>query len=251
MQLPQNTKPALIIGNGPSVDKIDPRTLSQFTTYGCNHIVRKFEHWGQNTDHVLITDSRRLPEIGSAYQNQPTSLWIGDERYRTPPQPYIRRIAGRDFNPIHQLFKPRFRKVRLFSRIPCPNFFRAFVFDKSRFSFDPVEGFNFGQSVTLSAIQLAIAHGHKIICLTGMETSYNTPKDYFAGMTSSISFVNDVFIANPRRWMEPLLVLLQIQAEPLGVSLIDCTPGGSLKFVAKGELTDSGCGYTIKEHRLS
>jgi hypothetical protein len=46
--------------------------------------------------------------------------------------------------------------------------------------------------------------------------------------------VNHLFVKNPRLFMEPLLVTLQIHLEELGVELLDCTPGGKLRFINKG-----------------
>ncbi len=242
---------ALIIGNGPSVDRLDPALLGHFTTYGCNHIYKKFPDWGRPTDHVLISDSRRLPEIGDAYRNYSGQLWIGDERYSDPPAKYIRKLVQRDFHPLRQLMKRRYTKLPPLRRVQWPQLFSGLVFDKGLFTFDLKTGFNFGQSVTISAIQLAVMHGHKVVCLTGMETSYSVPKDYFSGMESSISYVNDVFIANPRRWMEPYLVILQIHLEAIGVTLLDCTPNGKLKFISKGHFLQASPWFEKVEHRLS
>jgi hypothetical protein len=53
-----------------------------------------------------------------------------------------------------------------------------------------------------------------------------------------VQYVNNTFIENPRLWMEPILVNLQICLEDRNVKLIDCTPGGKLRFIDKGTLEE-------------
>ena len=76
-------KPALIIGNGPFVDKVDPKLLDNFETYGCNSVYLKFAKWGRSTDNVILTDSIRLKEAGHQYKDYKGSLYVGEQRYIT------------------------------------------------------------------------------------------------------------------------------------------------------------------------
>lgn len=230
------TDTALVIGNGPSVDRLDPTVFDHVTTYGCNHLGRKFAVWGRSTDHIVITDSNRIAEIRDAYLDFPGSLWVGHQQYMRAPYGWIRRHLGRDFQPLRQLPRKGFPARWPFDRLPWPKQLQPLVFDKLRFSFDWQEGLNFGYSVTISAIQIAVLNGARRVLLTGVDTSYETPKAYFSGMADQIQYVNQTFIKNPRLFMEPVLVNLQICLETLGVELVDCTPGGRLKFIAKGEL---------------
>lgn len=224
---------ALIIGNGPSVDLLDPALLDQFTTFGCNHIYKKFPDWKRPTDNVLITDSHRLEEIRDAYANYPGKLYVGHERYAHPPAARIRSLLGREFVPLRQITKPLASRIPFAESIGWPPSFCGMMFDRARYTFDLEQGLNFGCSVVFSAIQVAVIQGFRTILLTGVDTSYTKPVDYFAGMTGNISYVNHVFIKNPRLYMEPLMVILQIYLEELGVELFDCTPGGKLRFINK------------------
>lgn len=238
-------KPALIIGNGPSVDQLDPGILAHFTTFGCNHISKKFPAWGRPTDHVVITDSNRIAEIGDSYKDFKGGLYIGDERYAYPPVRRIRRIIGRDFVPLRQLKKETLERVSILDHIRWHKLLYMTVFHKGRLTFDLNRGLNFGYSVVTSAIQLAVIQGHKTILLTGVDSSYRVAKDYFAGAEASISFVNHDFIKNPRVFMEPVLVLIQVYLEQMGVSLIDCTPGGKLRFITKGNFVTSSPHFEV------
>jgi len=230
-------KPALIIGNGPSVDQLDPMLFDHFTTYGCNHIFNKFQTWGRGTDHVVITDSNRIREIGSAYKDYQGGLFIGDERYVYPPVSKIRSIVGRDFTPLRQLKKETLDKVSILDGVKFHKILYTSIFHKLRFTFDLEKGLNFGYSVVTSAIQIAAIRGHKTILLTGVDSSYSKEKDYFNGAEGKIDYVNHSFIKNPRLFMEPILALVQVYLEEMGIQLIDCTPSGKLKFVTKGEFS--------------
>ena len=232
-------KPALIIGNGPSVDQLDPDLLPRFTTYGCNHISKKFPAWGRPTDNIVITDSNRIAEIGDSYKDFKGGLYIGDERYAYPPVRKIRKIIRRDFVPLRLLIKDTLERVSFLDHVRWPKLIYSTVFHKGRLTFDLNRGLNFGYSVVTSAIQIAVIQGHKTILLTGVDSSYRVAKDYFVGAEASITYVNDDFIKNPRVFMEPVLVLLQVYLEPLGINLIDCTPGGKLRFITKGRFIAS------------
>jgi hypothetical protein len=236
---PAPARPALIIGNGPSVDHLPLDLFDHVTTYGCNHIGRKFAQWGRPTDHIVITDSNRIAEIGRTYADFRGGLFVGDDRYAFPPVRRIRNILGRDFVPLRQLKKQTLERFRFLDRVRWSPLLYSTIFHKGRFTFDLNQGLNFGYSVVTSAIQLAVIHGHKTILLTGVDSSYKGDKDYFTGMADRISYVNKDFTSNPRVFMEPILTLLQVYLEPLEIALIDCTPGGKLRFIPKGRFLNS------------
>jgi hypothetical protein len=232
------SRTALILGNGPSVDQLDPALLGRIYSFGSNHIYTQFQRWGRAVDAVVITDHNRIVEIGHAYQDFPGKLYVGDERYIDPPVAQIRRVIGREFVPLRQLAKAPLRKAWIPRGIPVPRPLLGTVFDKYRMSFDSTLGYNFGFSVVISAIQIAAIEGFTRILLTGVDASYPQAKSYATGIAEKIGFVNRHFIANPRVQMEPFLVMAQIYLEERGVDLIDCTPGGKLRFISKGNLTD-------------
>jgi hypothetical protein len=230
---------ALVIGNGPSVDQLDPALFDHLTTFGCNHIGKQFKTWGRETDNVVITDSNRLEEIKDAYKDYKGGLFVGDQRYAIAPFRKIRALLGRDFTPLRQLKKKTLEKVPLIDSLPFPKLAYSTVFAKDRFTFNYDDGINFGYSVVISAIQIAAIQGFKTILLTGVDSNYRKPVDYFGTAQGEINFVNYDFIAAPRLFMEPLLVLLQIYFEKMGVELLDCTPGGKLRFIGKARFTNT------------
>ncbi len=231
-------RPALIIGNGPSVDRIAPQALKAFETFGTNHIYKKFDAWGHSTDHVVITDSNRLAEISDNYRVFPGTLHVGHQCRHAVRYARTRRLLGRDFVPIRQLLKAKLERLPLKNHWYVPPCLHPVVFDKSRFSFSQEKGLNFGYSVVIGAIQLAVSLGHRRIYLAGVDASYPHPRSYFESAKNEVQYVNQTFVSNPRLWMEPWLVGLQIEFETRGVELFDATPNGKLRFIPKTTLED-------------
>ena len=231
-------KPALIIGSGPSVDKIQPELLDHFVTFGCNSIYKKFPSWGRSVDNVVITDSNRLREIRNAYRDFTGGLFVGDQRYIIPPYKKYKNLLGRDFTPLRQLANsgPPLRKI--WHRLPLPIPARRLLINKWEVCFDLQRGINFGRSVSLPAAQLAAIQGFKTILLTGIDARYDSPKSYFSGVANDINYVNSAFTTDPRLKMEPFFVMLQLTFERLGIRFVDCTPEGALRFIEKGDLKD-------------
>ncbi|WP_010583542.1 hypothetical protein [Schlesneria paludicola] len=229
---------ALVMGNGPSIDKLEPAWLDSVYSFGSNHIYKKFDAWGRATDAVVITDMQRIREIGKAYQNYPGQLYVGNERRIVPNSSTLRRILGRDFIPLKQLPKPMVARWGIFNWFNYGPRMQQVIFDKTRYPLTYEKGLNFGYSVITAATQIAAIEGFRRILMTGVDANYPTPKSYFAGAETSINYVNQTFIESPRLWMEPILVGLQICLESAGVELIDCTPGGKLRFITKGNFAD-------------
>jgi hypothetical protein len=236
---------ALVLGNGPSIDQFNPALLDCLTSYGCNHIGRIFLKWGRKTDNVVITDSNRIDEIAALYEHYHGGLYVGHQSYAYPPVRRLRKLLKRDFVPLRQLKKQTLERYHFLDNIRWHKLLYTTVFHKHLYTFDFSKGLNFGYSVVLSAIQVAVINGAKTVLLTGVDSSYKTGHDYFSGMSANVEFINRDFIANPRVFMEPLLVLMQVYLEALGVTLIDCTPGGKLRYINKGHLLDIAPFYAM------
>jgi hypothetical protein len=221
----------LIIGNGPSIERIKPEIFENYDlVIGCNHIYKMFDKWNYQTDIIIITDHNRIKETGKSLVNYKGELYIGDERYHKPPVKKIRKILNREFIPIKQRLKTRFQNI-LFRNLKYHRFLYNIIFDKENFAFTEGEDFNFGHSVIISAIQLAIIKGSKEIHLHGVDSDYSKP--YALEIAVEAQYKNPTFMSNPRLKMEPILVTLQIQMESLNICLFDITPNGKLKYISK------------------
>lgn len=239
---------AILLGNGPSVDKFDSRLCEVTDVYGTNFIGVKFSTWPSLPRGVFVTDSSRLGEIGLLYKNFQGDLMIGDERRIVPSQKYTRETLGRDFIPLRQIATPFARRFPMFAKLTIKRrILRDLVFDRSRYSFREDIGFNFGNSVIIGGLQYLVSKGYKKILLSGVDSKYRNSKDYLQGGAERVTWVWHDFVANPRLYMEPHLVAIQIMAEAIGVEIIDCTPDGALRFIKKGNFFNSSPWYTAQE----
>jgi hypothetical protein len=225
---------AVIFGNGPSLDQFNPRWLDHAYTFGTNSIFRKFKEWGRETDAVVIVDGNRLDEIGDAYRTYSGKLYIGHHRYFRPPLNPTRRLVGRDFIPLTQLYWADRRMAGLLTRSRIKNAFNGYLLNQSEMSFDLSRGFVFSASVIIPTIQLAASLGFKRILLTGVDASYTPGSTHAEGIQASKLEPYRLFGFDFRAELEPLLVKLQICFERTGVELVDCTPNGKLRFIQKG-----------------
>jgi len=244
-------KTAILLGNGPSVDHFDPTLCGKVDVFGTNFIGVKFPTWGCTTKAVVITDGSRIDEIGKLYQHSPVDLYVGDQRW-VEPGPEVRSILGRPFQPLRQLSRsklPGFGLLRKFKH--TRGLMRDLMFLRGQYSFDREAGFNFGNSVIIASIQLLISLGYERILLSGVDSRYRTSKDYLQGIAEKTKWVWDDFVKNPRLFMEPHLVSLQILAEAVDAEIIDCTPNGALQFIGKGRFLTTEPFYESVPHSLS
>lgn len=247
----ETKKTAILLGNGPSVDSFDPGLCRSVDVFGTNFIGVKFDQWGVTTKGVVITDASRIAEIGTLYRGRPIDLYVGDQRC-VEPGPEVSTILGRSFEPLRQLSRTKlpgfaFLKGRKHTR----GIMRDLMFLRAQYSFDKGVGFNFGNSVIIASIQLLVSKGYRRILLSGVDSRYRTSKDYLQGVAEKTTWVWDDFVKNPRLFMEPHLVSLQILAEAVGAEIIDCTPNGALQFIRKGRLVAREPFFESVPHALS
>lgn len=233
-----NRDTALIIGNGPSVDKMDPAILDRVYAYGANQIYMKFPAWGRKTDAIVITDPTRLREIGTDLTDYEGKLFVGDGRYVSPQLAETKAILGRDFIPLRQLTRKDLRFRKALTSLRLKRYWKQYVLNTEEMSFNFDKGFRFGGSVVITMIQMAAAEGFKKILLTGVDASFKPQSEYFGGIQKQALHPQRDMPYNIRMTLEPAFVLLQVYFEDMGIELIDCTPGGALRFIPKGRLED-------------
>jgi hypothetical protein len=252
------TDTALVIGNGPSLDSIDPACFDRFTTFGTNRVHVLFPKWQRECDNIVITDNARIREIGDSYRNYRGQMFVGDSHYIYPRVSELRRILGRDFTPLKQLIieRPRQRWLSRLDRWPA---ITRMVRNRKTVSFNFERGFNFGGTVGGTAVQIAVALGFKRVLLVGMDAGSLNGKTHLAGLphfpaefqrqlrdrryedpelVNRFSTASEWRSSNIRLKLEPFFALLQVAMEEVGCELIDCTVGGKLKFISKGKVED-------------
>ena len=207
----QRKHTVVVLGNGPSVDAFDPRILDFCRVIGTNSIFRKFETWKAVCQDAVITDAYRLKEIADSYAAFPkVCLHVGNHRAILPSKSVTRALVGRDFVPIRQYARRTFRG-KLFEFIQWPDRLRPLIFNKLLYPLDPELGFNFGQSVVMSAIAIAAQESPGKILLSGVDARYDGPQNYFGGV--KVEYVNTDFVNDPRTFMEPFMAMARVSLE--------------------------------------
>lgn len=252
------TDTALVLGNGPSLDEIDPACFEHFATFGTNRVYVMFPKWQRECDNIVITDHARIREIGNSYRHYRGQMFVGCSHNVYPRVGQLQRILDRDFTPLKQLVTDR-RRQRVLSRLDRWPAITRMVRERKSVSFDFERGFNFGGTVAATAVQIAVALGFKRILLAGMDAGSVNGRSHLAGLPHfppefqqqlrDRRYENQRIVAdfskrsqwrssNIRLKLEPFFVLLQVALEDLGCELIDCTVNGKLRFISKGRLED-------------
>lgn len=142
-------KRAFIVGNGPSLNRIDMRLLKDEITFGSNRVHIGFERWGFNFNYWGIIDRLQIEENV-------------DEWERNIPLKTVK------FFPFE--YVPLLR----FDENQCPiNFIYNYAnsLEDPRFDNDP-DNIYLGYSVTHALMQIAIIMGCNPVILIGMDHNY-------------------------------------------------------------------------------
>lgn len=250
------TDTALVLGNGPSLDTLDPACFDSVTTFGTNRVYVMFPKWQRECDNVVITDHARILEVRDRYRDYGGQMFVGHSRSIRPRVPELRRMLGRDFTPLKQMVTDRPRKQWL-SRLDRWPAITRMVRERQSVSFDFDIGFNFGGTVVGTSAQIAVAIGFKRILFAGVDAGGSAGKTHcgdlpvhppefkqqlqirrYESQGLNTKFSDGSRASDIRLKLEPFLVLLQLALEETDCELIDCTPNGRLRFISKGRLED-------------
>lgn len=225
----------LVLGNGPSLDKVERSHLDACVSIGTNNAWRIAPRIGRYTDLLLITDRNRVLEFQRAAPDLDSLVFIGDHDDVVPSVRRYRSLHDRGAFCLRQLVIPSLRRSLVLLNVAKLNRrILSRVVEKKTPSFEPLDGFNFGYSVVVPAIQVAVALGASRVLLCGVDAT-SSQKSYFANMPTNVR-VDPTFLQNPRLTMEPHLALLRAALDPLNIPLLDCSPGGALTSLQKAEL---------------
>ena len=214
----------LVLGNGPSLNKLPEYDLSDFCIVACNNAWRVSSKWNKNPDFIFITDRNRAQEIVRETELLSGQIVIGDHDAVTPSVERYRALVDSGALCIRQKLIPYFQnKSLVVSIISSNNRLFSRIVDKKYPSFDPELGYNFGYSVIIPAIQFSVTMGAKRIILMGVDAS-SSAGAYFEGMPESLRR-DEEFLKNPRLTIEPGLAMLRAALDPLGVDLLDASAG--------------------------
>ena len=212
-----------VVGNGPSLNKIDLTLLKSEYSFGVNLIFYKTQEMGYTPTFYTVEDSNiindRVDEIN---------------RYEC------------DYMFLPARFRSRFKsgKNRIFINQDYSFYNQASLyFEVPRFSQDCAAEVFCGQSVTILNLQLAYYFGFTEVYLIGMDFDYVIPDSALVNGAVIESTEEDVnhfhadYFGEGRKWHDPLLHnvlksyrLAKLMYEMDGRRIFNATKGGKLEL---------------------
>ena len=220
-----------IVGNGPSLNKLDLSLLKDEVSIGVNGIFYKTEETGFSPTYYVVEDSSVMKEN-------------------------IRRII--DVKARLKFFPSTYNKLHPLE--DNVNFFvmnRGYYEPKSpnycvpRFSTDFAECAFVGQSVTYINLQLAFYLGFTEIYLIGMDFSYQIPGEFkkqgdiITSTGDDPNHFHPKYFGEGKTWKDPKLErvlanygMAKLAYESVGRKVINATAGGNLNLFERAEYRD-------------
>lgn len=214
-----------VIGNGPSLNKLDMGKLKNEITFGANRCFLGFEKWGFNVKYWTIEDTLVADDVSTQWNelSGPVKFIPND----------LRHLVS-DYTDV------------------CLINFRREKFEKGsgfpRFSDHPVELF-WGGTVTYLMLQLAVIMGCNPIYVIGVDFHYvraghvtenkNNPVEWTSHGDDPNHFHPDYF-GKDRKWHDPMLPRMRAAyiaakrfSDQKGISILNATPGTKLDVFEK------------------
>lgn len=233
-----------IMGNGPSLNKMDLNLLAGETVFCCNSIFLLFDRIAWRPTYYTCVDSRVLPDrAGDIDEMLSASTEITaffpcvvedhtSARTRTP----IRKIIPP--GPNRYYFQERFNEV-------TDDPFTMFSADIDEYVVQPY-------TVAITMLQLAVYMGFKDVYLIGCDTDYTVPKDIIRESGSEIALTSRTnsdanhfdprYFGAGRKWHDPQTDMMiehhkhaKKACDLLGVKVINATVGGKLEVYPRVE----------------
>lgn len=220
-------QPCVIIGGGPSINKMDLAALKSFVTIGCNGFYLKHDEIGYVPTYYTVEDP--LPAEDNKKEIEDIQGTV-----RIIPWDLKDTICS-SINTIYVNFR-RSRVYHGSRRFPC-------------YSHDFLEESYWGGTVMYFNIQLAEYLGCNPIYLIGVDLSYNVPdtvKQKGAVLTSSEDDENHFdprYFGPGKRWHLPETERMQLafdtalaELKKVEIELFNSTVGGNLQNVPRKEI---------------
>lgn len=143
-----------IMGNGPSLNKIDMTLLKDEITFGANRVYLGFEEWGFNTTYWSIIDTLQIEQCFDDYNK-----YLSDSITKYVPMQYRNLFTGKNIIPVNVVYSPN----------PFPQFANDFnaIYD--------------GWNVVYMMLQIAYLKGFKEIYLVGVDYNYTIGEEQKRG----------------------------------------------------------------------
>jgi len=222
-------KRCFIIGNGPSLNKIDLHLLKDEYTFGVNSIFLK-------TKTEKFTPTFYMVEDRHVMHDNVKEINAYDVAYKFFGTVYKKNITNRKNTIFYNMNQG-------FNQVHSPNY------EKPRFSTDASVEMFCGQSVTILNLQLAYYLGFTEVYLIGMDFSYDIPKSAIVEEDGTITSTEDdpnhfdkTYFGKGKKWHDPKLhnvlksyALCKDMYERDGRVIYNSTVGGKLELFERKE----------------
>ena len=223
-------KRCFIIGNGPSLNKIDLNMLKDEYTFGVNSIFIKYKTEGFKPTFYVVEDTHVMDDNTTDIDNF-------DTQYRFFPTMYKKYIKNKKNTYFFKMNLGFYASFSPYHEIP-------------RFSVDASDQLYCGQSVTIINLQIAYYLGFSEIYLIGMDFNYEIPKSAVIDEnTGSITSTEDdpnhfdgSYFGAGKKWHDPKLYnvlksyqLCKVMYEIDNRIIYNATVGGNLEIFKRKE----------------
>ncbi len=210
-----NNDRCFIIGNGPSLNKVDMQLLKDEITFGTNRGYLGCSEWGFDFTYWTIIDRLQIEENLQEWEDCKN---ISDKTKKFIPYEYKNLLNLKNSCPINFHYNLK--------RFPD-------------FSFS-TEDIYLGYTVVFTAMQIAVNMGIKEIYLLGLDHNYNLSdynKDVWTNSDSnSPTHFNSKYTENGRNFVIPRLEKIEVafdfankELNKKGIKILNATPGTKLK----------------------
>jgi glycosyltransferase involved in cell wall biosynthesis len=226
---------AIIIGNGPSLNKTDLALLDRAPTFGVNAIFLAADRLPKPITYYVVEDTKVFAENTAAIKEFKVGTRLFPEIYRD-------QFAADEID-ASTIF---FRMNQGFYGRKTGNLCHP------RFSVDASQRLFCGQSVTTINLQLAYWMGFRRVVLIGMDFSYQIPTDavrrghLITSTSDDPNHFHPSYFGAGKTWKDPKLdrvlanyVLAKEMFEADGREIVNATVGGALELFDRMDLADA------------
>ncbi|MYM55859.1 6-hydroxymethylpterin diphosphokinase MptE-like protein [Thalassovita mangrovi] len=217
-------KRCFILGNGPSLNKIDMSKLESEITFGVNSIFLMTRDTGFYPTYYVVEDNLVFRDNKDAIDAYEGPTMIMPDRYAKEMSTGDRCFVFQMDTSFYNKNKPEFYSIPHFNLSSEPNFFC-------------------GQSVTYINMQLAYYMGFSEVYLLGMDFSYSKPDTHKQDGNHIHSHSDDPnhfhkdYFGKGKTWKDPRLgrvlrsyARARHEFETDGRVMANATPGGELEL---------------------
>ena len=220
-----------ILGNGPSLNKIDLGKLKNEYSFAVNGIFYKTDECGYRPTFYVVEDKAVIADNIEKINSY-------EAPYKFFPTHY-KNVINKKANTLF------FRMNAGYYRKESPNF------KIPRFSTDASERLYCGQSVTMINLQLAHYLGFNEVYLLGMDFSYSIPESAVVNGLEILSTEDDEnhfhpeYFGKGKTWHDPQLdqvlasyKMMKLAYESSGRKIYNATVGGKLELFERVDFDD-------------